>query len=752
MLGSSSLVSLDSFKNGGNAGSLSVSAAQGAFQLDGKISGTGKDKAGQVSLDASQVVDISKFSFDLSSNGFTASQSFRLRTGDVLLGGKITATHFDLSADTGSITVQAIIDASGVTGGHISLISGSDLTIAPGSFLTVHGKEFSHAGKGGDIHLEAGAAINGVADSSALLDLQAGSRLDLGVDNFVAGSSTTPGASAYYGQFTGKLSLRAPRLGDDIQIATIGSAVVGASAIVAEGFRIYDQTATGTLDSGLLTTIDADAKDYINNGGAAMRAKLLSGNADASTLDSLLVLTPGVEIINRTGSLTLGATNSTNASDWNLAPFRYDTVLLDGRTSSAPGVLTLRAAGDIILYNAISDGFETSAYKARLLTANEVTPLNSQSWSYRFSSGSDMTAADSQRVLTLARLGNTTEDPADDIGSLRIGKNAGNASVPGGNSAQTSVALNNRFQVIRTGSGDIQIAAGRNVQLLNPFANIYTAGTRVLDATLGGTFDIPIPRLSNGDVGNLGAVQQGANATNTAQYTLAGGDVFILAQASILRQTKDINGNLVADSQKQMPTNWLNRRGAVDPVTGLFTKSRFSEIASTTWWVDFSNFFEGVGALGGGDVSLRAGQDIANVDAVIPTNARMAGKTISGNAIAPALQNLVELGGGDLTVRTGGNIDAGVYYVEKGSGILDAGWQITTNKTRSPSLGNLAPTPLYFSDATWLPTSLFLGKGSFVVNARGDLFIGPVSNPFLLPQGYNNTFWYKTYFSTYDPI
>ena len=102
-------------------------------------------------------------------------------------------------------------------------------------------------------------------------------------------------------------------------------------------------------------------------------------------------------------------------------------------------------------------------------------------------------------------------------------------------------------------------------------------------------------------------------------------------------------------------------------------------MASTTWWVDFSNFFEGVGALGGGNVTMVAGRDISNVDAVIPTNARMP----KG---APAADRLVELGGGDLAVHAGHDINGGVYYVERGAGTLTAGNSIHTNSTRSPSL------------------------------------------------------------------
>ncbi len=173
-----------------------------------------------------------------------------------------------------------------------------------------------------------------------------------------------------------------------------------------------------------------------------------------------------------------------------------------------------------------------------------------------------------------------------------------------------------------------------------------------------------------------------------------------------------------------------------------------AEVESTSWWVDFSNFFEGVGALGGGNVTLTAGRDVNNVDAVIPTNARMPDGT-------PDANSLVELGGGDLQVLAGRDINGGVYYVERGQGTLRAGNTIHTNPARAAldqttvnndTLHNIVPDP-----STWLPTTLFLGNSSFDIAAQGDVLLGPVANPFLLPQGINNSFYNKSYFSTYAP-
>jgi len=50
-----------------------------------------------------------------------------------------------------------------------------------------------------------------------------------------------------------------------------------------------------------------------------------------------------------------------------------------------------------------------------------------------------------------------------------------------------------------------------------------------------------------------------------------------------------------------------------------------------------------------------------------------------------------------------------------------------------------------------LPTTLFVGKGAFEVEARQDALVGPVSNPFMLPGGINNSFWYKSTSTTFGP-
>jgi len=116
---------------------------------------------------------------------------------------------------------------------------------------------------------------------------------------------------------------------------------------------------------------------------------------------------------------------------------------------------------------------------------------------------------------------------------------------------------------------------------------------------------------------------------------------------------------------------------------------------------------------------------------------------------------MVELGGGDLSVTAGANINGGVYYVERGLGALNAGGQILTNSTRATIPQSVALTDqaqnITPDSSTWLPTSLFAGDASFDVSATGDVLLGPVANPFLLPQSIYNSYLNRSFFSTYAP-
>lgn len=738
-----SLVNIAAHASGGSAGTLAATISTGTLNLGGTLNGAAGvgGQSGSFSLTAEHLTTLAALNTTLNSAGLNGARSIRVLNGDVTMDGTATASHFDLSADQGSIIVTGLIDASGVTGGSVSLQAAGSVTLSSTARITVAAQKFNTAGKGGEIYLSAGAQRNGLASLTAVLDLQTGSQIDLSV-------AANTAQSAALGNFTGTLHLRAPQnaASTDLQMNALNSQVTGASVITVEGYRIFTP-ASGTLNAAAFTSITTNATTFTGNTNAITN-RLLVNNAG---LGSSFYLLPGAEVINRTGDLTLGTITSTAAAgDWNFATARFGP-------KGVPGVLTLRASGNLVFFNSLNDGFATGAYNAQLNALSASLPANLQSWSYRLAAGSDFNAVDFHQVLAQSAL-------AADKGSLLIGRNAGQATsaAPGSNATTAAVvnptANTSRFQVIRTGTGNIDVAAGRDVQFLNQFSSIYTVGAQVADATMGGTFDVPRPNMVGAQVGALGVNQQ--SPRYPAQYTMAGGNVTINARGDVIQLTRTNNNNnttgaLINDSRRSMPTNWLYRRGAVE-ADGTFALSRYDiigtpDVASTTWWVDFSNFFENVGALGGGNVTISAGRDVSNVNAAVPTNARMTGKDAAGVPIAPNAANLIELGGGDLFIRSGRNVDGGVYYVERGTGSLDAGDSIRTNSTRSLSLGILTSltSPVVLSPETWLPTTLFVGKSSFDVNAKGDVLLGPVVNSFLMPQGYNNSYWYKTYFSTY---
>ena len=598
------------------------------------------------------------------------------------------------------------------------------------------------------------------------------------------GSGVDPSESSYWS--------RTVSVWDSSITYAPGEKTVGADGLIytaAPGYApMPDESLPepGTPDSSYAWTLlpgEGNLKQLALNNAADFTSKATA--AFAGSYADVIHLRPGEEILNSQGGLVLNG-------DWDLSRARYGIAgaVLDFSGNPVtdasgapvtigrePGLLSLRASGDITFRGSLSDGFGDSINNAAdvpaadgpshglyfapllpLLTDAAGAIVNQTSWSYRITAGGDTAAADPTAVDERS------------LANLSLGV-PGNPHTASGSAALTQdmVAQSGQYQVIRTGTGDITLSSSGDIRLLSPFSTIYTAGTRVEDASMGGTFDTPVVYLQDQEQSGLGSPQQGSVGSYPVQYASRGGNVSINAGRDLTRLNALLDGDgyyqydsvgdltLAADSSLEMPSNWLYRRGSVDPKTGLFEVMNASyadgtlggDIASTTWWVDYSNFFQGVGALGGGNIVMNALRDISNVDAVIPTNFRMAGHVAgSADAIAPDPATGVELGGGNLSVLAGNNIDAGVYYVERGNGTLRAGGSIITNPTRDPSVPSL--TGQSASDpAAYLPTTLFLGKGNFSVQAQGDVTIGPVANAFLAPQGVNNSYWYKTYFSTY---
>ena len=208
------------------------------------------------------------------------------------------------------------------------------------------------------------------------LDIEAGSVLNLGVAHQLTTSDLALGATTdnRTDLVAGTLHLRAPQTSSstDLQVDPINGTINGASTIIVEGCSIFNLTSTGGV---ITTTVQNSVKtngQAFGGSTAAITTRLLGA---INPYGSAFLVEPGAEIINTNGNLTLGTSTSTSTSDWNLATFRFGP-------DNVPGILTLRASGNLVFFNALSDGFTSSAYNSALQTQNTLVPANAQAYSY----------------------------------------------------------------------------------------------------------------------------------------------------------------------------------------------------------------------------------------------------------------------------------------------------------------------------------------------------------------------------------
>ncbi|WP_306463963.1 filamentous haemagglutinin family protein [Nitrosospira sp. NpAV] len=592
---------------GGDAGKVIVRAANGtadiaAGSLQGSAAadaGGARGEGGRFDLDVGALTDFSA----LNQGVFDGARALRVRSGDVSLAASdtIKAKNVHIAVDGGKLDVAGHVDASGTDAGNIRLYAKNDVTVLASAKLDAYAT--GNGKNGGDVE---------IGTTAGRLNLAADSTLD------VHGGGGGGGAQAGEG---GEVVLRAPRTGggagSGVAVGGIGG-IGGARSVIVEAVKIYDNitTLTGSgASSGTtlsLDTVNADNTDFASHAGAIASRLGKAG-------DPAFHVRAGVEV-RSAGDLTL-------SNNWNLGT---------SRTGEEPGMLTLRAAGNLNLDSNLSDGFNVATPFSSGTTP--ATLLPGDSWSYRLVAGADADAAD----------------------PLAVNAGSGDVTLAAG-------------KLVRTGTGDIRIAAGRDIRLADEKAAIYTAG-RVADLANG--FAVP------------------ANA----QFSQGGGDVSLAAA-----------GDIVGIPSKQLYSNWLFRQGKLNDATGEYT-------LQPAWWVRFDQFQQGIGALGGGNVTLTAGGKVENVSASTPTQARM-------TATAPDAGQLVKTGGGDVRVETGGDVLGGQYYADRGELVLKAGGKIDSGQ-------DLSGSPLY--------TILALGDAQARVQARSDVNIHTVLNPHLVVQSSGN--------------
>lgn len=519
-----------------DAGSLSISAVNGAAAVAGQLKGASdKGASGRFTLDAKTINtdtaqtanDFGTLNSALEAGGFKESRSLRVRQGDVNVAGAINAKRFEIAADAGKIDI-----AAAWTGKHFAAYAQNDLTLKSGANL-----------KGGN-----GSVT--LATANGFLNTDAGSTIEMS---------------------GGVVNLRAKRNSSntDLQIGTLAGDIVGAKAIRAEGYKAYTTT---TFKYGSSETWVTEANGFMGK-LAAMKSRL-----DPTGSLPELQIVPGVDI-NSTGDLTVSADSSLNTLryDADTGALASSSQLASGQNAAGkdllPGVLTLRAAGNLIVNGSLSDGFDSAATTGKL--------QGRQAWSYRLASGADLAAASPLALQSVGALGSK------------------------GNFTLASSKL------IRTGAGSMQIAVGKDLTLGNDASVIYTAG-RSADALAGFT----------------------APTTNAGYFLTEGGNIRIAAQGNITGKIAAsgsqqlINnwlfrqGQINPDGSFKLQTAWWLKPelfkqnlatlggGDIDIEAGGNVVNFSASAPTNARYADTSLAANTYSVLGGGDVSVRARGDI----------------------------------------------------------------------------------------------------------------------------------------------
>ncbi|OYU88236.1 MAG: filamentous hemagglutinin [Bradyrhizobiaceae bacterium PARB1] len=333
-----------------------LGAASGYYDAGGTIV---PYDGGQLVVRVQRLADFAGLNARLNAGDAFGARRFQIKQGSLTIGDEVKARHVEVVLDNGSLTVNGRIDASGVQVGSIRLAASGDLTV--NGALDAHGKGL-RVDSYGKIIDSPNRAIVDLTTRAGTLTLGAGAVIDLRSGSDSAWND---------GVARGTLDLNAPRMGSDDVAVTINGAptIRGAATVAVNAFRRYDDAPNATVpdvtgnrpqlvSQAYLDTIDGHSRSFINaalgNGALSARLAGLGGYR----------LRPGVEIVavksvaNPDGDLTI-------TGDIDLSNYRYGPHSNPAdparRGYGEPGVLVLRAAGNLNVRGSVTDGFALPA-------------------------------------------------------------------------------------------------------------------------------------------------------------------------------------------------------------------------------------------------------------------------------------------------------------------------------------------------------------------------------------------------------
>jgi hypothetical protein len=546
---------------GAAGGGISIAAGRDLALSSGSVldvAGAGDSAAGQITLGSAGTATIQSTLVGAASAG-NAGGSFSLDANR--LAGGLTALANNLQAggfnDQLSVRVRAgdlnLSAGSALTGNNVRLTADSGTVTIGGAINADAAALRGQIGLFGGLGVELASTGELHADSSGTQGR--GGEITLGAGSGGILNLDSGGVVTASGNSqAGELLLQASAITNDIAIGNFGADVSRAGSVVIQPVL---RTSIGSAPSASdLANILTGVSTFMGAAAPTIASRL---NPEAS---AAIVIRPIAELDSR-GPVSLSQT-------LDLSTWRFDGQPVD---------LTLRASGSITVNGGISDGFIATRNS---LNRPTVGLMSGPSSSIRLVAGADLSSAD-----TLALAPNSAAD-------LTLAPSA----------------------VIRTGTGDIDLAASRDIA--------FGSGSAVYSAGIAGAGAINVPR-----------------AINVFNFPADGGNLSVSAG-------RDVVGAPVAQSVSA----WQLRQGISSP----------QQTAPAQWGVDFAKYGWNIGTLGGGDVRVSAGRDAKYVSAAA-----------ADSEVANSDGTQTHFNGGGLVVSAGRDIGSGQFYAAQGTALLTAG-------------------------------------------------------------------------------
>ena len=477
----------------------------------------------------------------LANGGFNDVLNIRSHNDTLLTVGAtdvVTARQFTLTADRGSIDVKGSILTSDSNGAaSVQLYAGSNLTLESGSAISATGSQSS--ANGGEITL---------SSTGGTIYFQNGASLD------VSGGASGQGGNVY---FRASVNTAVTDVNSLTNMNLAGS-ITGARQILAEGFQTYSYTGNTTITSTYISGWQTGIQNFMTSYGSSIQNGLftnliLNGGSAAPNF------VPGLEI-DCTGNLTLN-------SAWNLSTWRYGA-------KSVPGMLTLRAAGDLVINQNLTDA-PTGMTSLLSTTAKP-------SWGMTLVAGADLSSADPAQFAR--GTGNLTIANGKVVysESAPLSLSAGN-TLTIGSGATPGYMINGSMRYnIGTYSGSINVNTGNDLTING---GAIESATGDINVNAGGDLNL---NFANGFLGAIRTTGESPTAYSTKYWTYGnGGNITIHVSGNV----GSVNGSIaIANTSGNINNGWDSNN------------------SSGGWSANYlANATEGLATMAGGNLTVFAG-------------------------------------------------------------------------------------------------------------------------------------------------